>query len=173
MYNACKSHHMRIYKHINITLIVLCLFLAKNIEVLNFCLNLKNNLFSLIPCRKNNNQVISFKKMRLRRMKCALVALNIEMSWKVYHKAVRRDKQEGGASLACGSSTASSAAHTGPLGHRAAGCDGPASPGTELFTTFLNAEKCPPSAAQQATCKRVSGYGRGEGFFVLSVLNAY
>ncbi|KAI7794691.1 hypothetical protein IRJ41_021659, partial [Triplophysa rosa] len=81
-------------------------------------------------------------------------------SWKVYHKAVRSDKQEGGASLACGSSTASSAAHTGPLGHRAAGCDGPASPETELFTTFLKAGKCLPSAAQQATCERLSGQRR-------------
>lgn len=74
-------------------------------------------------------------------MKCALVALNIEMSWKVYHKAVRSDKQEGGASLACGSSTASSTAHTGPLGHRAAGCDGPASPESDLFIAFLKTSK--------------------------------
>lgn len=49
---------------------------------------------------------------------CSIVALNIEMSWKVYHKLVHSDKQEGDALLVCGSSIASPAAHKGPLGHR-------------------------------------------------------
>ncbi len=56
-------------------------------------------------------------------MKRALVALNIEMSWKVYHKLVHSDKQEGGALLMCGSSTASPAAREGPAGHSAGGSE--------------------------------------------------
>lgn len=46
---------------------------------------------------------------------CSIVALNIEMSWKVYHKLVHSDKQEGGALLVCGSSIASPAAQQGPF----------------------------------------------------------
>lgn len=70
-------------------------------------------------------------------MKRALVALNIEMSWKVYHKLVHSDKQEGGALLMCGSSTASPAALEGPAGHSTGGSESVSiSPTVRLLCCF-------------------------------------